>query len=436
MPPGHHRRSTAFALVLAGEVAQPRLIRRGDDTGTSSPDPATDRFTKGACEDMIEHMKSASARIGRRDIAIASVLSALGLLLMYFNISDPASEEDLGMVRFGGLLPIEFAYPFFLLVTVPLLWRRAAPLAAVGVAFAGLLLNELFIGTDLIRCGVVLPTAFFFAFTTGAQLESRDAYLGLALSAGLTFVDFGVGFDPATIAIATLLTAGLWGIGRTVRSRSRMADELRTRTAELREARDERARLEVASDRARLSRELDELLQRRLGELARMADDGRRPMEAADAAATLGDIERESRRTLEEMRAVVGVMRSDSAETETTPQPTLTHLEALLVRAKGNGSGLSVEGNPRALPAAVELSAYRIVEQLLDAMGDAPDVAVQVRFADDSLELVVSGPARRRARVSIERARERVRLQHGTFETSVRGGRAEAVVSLPVLAAV
>jgi signal transduction histidine kinase len=156
----------------------------------------------------------------------------------------------------------------------------------------------------------------------------------------------------------------------------------------------------------------------------------------ADAAATLADIERESRRTLEEMRAVVGLLRDDSTPAATEPQPTLTHLEALLVRAKGSDARLSVEGNPRVLPPAVELSAYRIAEQLLEALEDAPRVDVRVRFGEDALELSVSGPARRRAKASIERARERARLQHGTLEATVRGGRAEAEVSLPVLAAV
>ena len=54
---------------------------------------------------MIAFMNSASERIGKRDIAIASVLSVLGLLLMYGNIIDPPNEEDLGMVRWGGILP-------------------------------------------------------------------------------------------------------------------------------------------------------------------------------------------------------------------------------------------------------------------------------------------------------------------------------------------
>jgi hypothetical protein len=393
-------------------------------------------FTKGVLDTMMGSMTAATGRIGKRDIAIAGVLSVLGMLLMYGNITDPAEEEDLGMVRFFGLVPEELAIPLFLLVTVPLLWRRVAPLAAVAVSFAGLLLNELLIGTDFIRCGVVLPTALFFAFTTGSQLQGRESLIGLALSAGLTFVDFGVGFDWVTIAIATGLTIGMWGIGRIARSRSRIADELQARTDELREARDERARMEVATDRARISRELDDLLQRRLGELARVAGDGARRDGDEAATATLADIERESRRTLEQMRAVVGVLRDDSPEAPAAPQPTLTHLEALLVRAKGAGARLSVEGNPRVLPAAVELSAYRIVEQLLAALDDAPDVEVRVRFGDDALELAVSGPARRRAKASIERARERVRLERGTLEASVRGGRAEAVASLPMLSTV
>ena len=393
---------------------------------------------------MIASMTYARVRIGKRDIAIAAVLSLLGLLLMYDNVqrladdgwSNPSNPDARAVIHVGNFLPYELAIPLFLLVTVPLLWRRVAPIAAVGAAFAGLVVNELLLGSELLRSGVVLPTAFLFAFTAGAQLEAREARIGLALALGLSLVDTLLSFGGPTAAVMGGLTAAIWGIGRVVRSRRRMANELEARTAELREARDERARLEVASDRARLARELDELLQRRLGELARMADAGTRPSDAAGATATLVDIERESRRTLEQMRAAVGVLRSDSSEPPTAPQPTLTHLEALLVRAKGRDARLTVEGNPRVLPAAVELSAYRIVEQLLAALEDAPDVEVRVRFGDDALELAVSGPARRRAKASIERARERARLQRGRLEATVRGGRAEAVVSLPVLAAV
>jgi hypothetical protein len=382
---------------------------------------------------MIDSMTASLTRVGKRDIAIAAVLTALGLLLMYGNVHDydAAEYKKNTAIYYGGIVPYALAIPLFPLVTVPLLWRRVAPLAAVGASLAGLVINELLVGTDVIRCGVVFPTAFVFAFTTGAQLDGRQARKGLALSLGLILFAV-VELGPPATAVFALVGMALWGIGRIVRSRTRMADELEARTAELRVARDERARMEVATDRARISSELDALLQRRLGELARMAGDGSKLANAAGAAATLADIERESRRTLEEMRAVVGVLREDESEAPMAPQPTLTHLDALLVRAKGSDARLTVEGDPRVLPPAVELSAYRITEQLLAALDDAPDVEVRVRFSDDALELAVSGPARRRARASIERARERARLENGTFEAKVKGGRAEAAVSLPV----
>jgi signal transduction histidine kinase len=369
---------------------------------------------------MIASVTPARERIGRADVAIAGALSLLGLLLMYGNVVDPEVEAS------------PLAIPLFLMVTVPLLWRRSRPIAAVALSLLGLVIHQLLFGADVIRCGVALPTAFVFAFTAGRQLEGRDTLIALSLALGIVLAE-GIAFLGLFAVVIGAITVAMWAIGRIARSRGRMADELEARTAELREARDERARLEVASDRARLSRELDELLQRRLGELARLADEGSRPSEPAAAAAVLAEIERESRRTLEEMRGVVGVLRDDSAdEAPTSPQPTLTHLEALLVRATGRDARLTVEGSPRVLPAAVELSAYRIVEHLLDALGQADDVGVTVRFRDDALELAVAGPARRRAKASIERARERARLERGTLEATVQRGRAEAVVSLPV----
>ena len=374
--------------------------------------------------DMIAAMSTAGARISQRDLVIAAVASVVGLLLMVKNPGDETVQANV------------LAVPLFLAVTVPLAWRRAAPIAAGGAALAGLLVHLALFGTDVIRCGVVLPTALLLAFAAGTQLELREARFGLAFPLGLIATEgayfVGVGFA----AIVAALAVAIWGIGRVVRSRGRMIDELGARTEELREVRDERARLEVATDRARISGELDVLLQRRLGALAHLADDGARPTDPVTATATLVDIERESRSTLEQMRAVVGVLRDAAPGTTASPQPTLTHLEALLVRAKGADAHLTVEGSPRVLPPAVELSAYRVVEHLLAALADASDVDVSVRFTDDALELAVSGPARRGARAAVERARERVLLHHGTLEATTRDGRAAALASLPVLARV
>jgi hypothetical protein len=228
------------------------------------------------------------------------------------------------------------------------------------------------------------------------------------------------------------ITVAVWGVGRLVRSRGKLAHALTRRTAELREARDRRARLEVEADRIRVSGELDELLERRLGELAAMAEAGARTTDPVAAAAALHEIEQESRRTLDQMRDVVGVLRNDAGGFALAPQPTLTHLESLLQRTRGGDVQLTIGGSPRVLPAGVELSAYRIVEHLLDALEDAP-VEVRVHFGEDSLELTASGLARRPDAVAIKRAEERGQLHRGTLSSRVRGGRAEAVASLPML---
>jgi hypothetical protein len=384
---------------------------------------------------MIASMRLPREGIGKRDIAIATVLSGLGVYLMVLNVTgwDDRGPDEHAAVHVGNLLPLGFAIPLFLLVTVPLLWRRVAPMSALYLTSGATLLNLALLGSEFLRCGVFLPTIWLLTFSVGARVEGREARHGLWIATGVTAVEIVLELGPVTTIVMTALTAAMWWVGRVVASRNRMTTELERRTAELREARDERARLEVATDRARLSRELDELLHRRLGELARLADDSTASSDGAAATATLVDIERESRLTLEEMRAVVGVLRDDEARPATSPQPTLTHLDALLVQAKGAGARLMVDGKPRVLPPGVELSAYRIVEHLLDALEDSPAVEVNVRFEDDALEIAVSGRARRRANAAIERARERVLLHRGSLETITHGGRAAAVAHLPLM---
>jgi hypothetical protein len=376
---------------------------------------------------MIASMTSVRERIGKLDIAIAAVASAGAVYYMATEVNDDKIQASVAAV------------PLFMLVTIPLVWRRAAPIAALAATLGAVLLHSALFGTDVIRCGIVIPVVFVLGFAAGARLPARDAFVGLVLAeVTITAMILTDGAEDIISALPFVLPlmAILWGIGRVVHSRSSMVDALRARTSELRAARDERARMEVAADRARLSSELDALLQQRLGQLAGLADSGSRASDPATMTATLAEIEHEGRRTLEQMRAIVGVLRDESADLETAPQPTLTQIEALLVRAKGAGARLTVEGSPRALPAGVELSAYRVVEHLLAALDDSPDVELRVHFKDDALELSVSGPARRGAKAAIEQARERVQLQRGTLEATTHAGRAQAVVSLPVLAVV
>jgi hypothetical protein len=372
---------------------------------------------------MIESLTLASRRLGWRDIGLG-LLACIGCVLYL-----AGDWEDQAK-------PSTTAMAFFFLIMLPVVWRRVAPLAAVGAALGLLLLNVAAFG-EFVRCGILIPVGMVLVFSAGAQLSGRESLLGLGLIEAffltLCLFDSAEGAPPEAFLFLAPVAALVWGAGRLLHSRSEVSAQLSERTAELREARDRRSLLEVTADRARVSGELDELLQRRLGALAAMAEAGSRTSDPAAAAAALREIEDESRRTLDQMRTVVGVLRDDPGANGRAPQPTLTHLEALLLHARGSDARLIVEGSPRVLPAGVELAAYRIVEHLMDALADVP-VEVTVRFGDDALELAVAGPAQRPDAAAIKRAQERVQLHRGTLRSTTHGGRAESVVSLPMLA--
>jgi len=374
---------------------------------------------------MISPMPTGGPRIARRDIAIAVLFAVAGVPFIGW-MQDGHHGHTFGAARpvMGFLI---------LLATVPVLWRRRAPLLAAAGTLVGTAIHVAIYGT-ITRCGLLLPLFFVEAFAVAAWQERRDALIGLAIVLGSGVVclssDQAAHWDGLEVAVP--VTLAVWFIGRVVRSRAGMVARLRERNAELGAQREANARLEVESDRVRLSGELDELLRTRLSELTQLAEAGARD---EDAGPALERIEAESRATLEQMRSVVGLLR-DGDEAPTEPQPTLAHLDALLLSTKGTGAHLTVTGVPRVLPAGLELSAYRVVEHLLSATDDEPGVEVHVDFGADALALTVSGPVRgnrRRTEAALERARERLALHHGSLESEIAGGRTRATAALPVL---
>jgi signal transduction histidine kinase len=245
-------------------------------------------------------------------------------------------------------------------------------------------------------------------------------------------VDSTTGFGPFVLAFPIVLI--VFGIGRAVRHRTAMSAELRTRTLELQHLRDERAALEIAGDRARLSHQLDGLLQERLGHLTTAAESGQ-DLDADSAKALFGSIETDSRATLDDMREIVGLLRG--GDVALAPAPTVAHLDGLLARHIRADSRLTVAGDPRSLPATVELSVYRIVEHLMDILADQPEsrIEVGVRFDADALEIRVNGPVDRSAdiKAAVARARERAKFLGGSLTVKVSRGHANAVAQLPLL---
>jgi signal transduction histidine kinase len=370
------------------------------------------------------------------DWLLAGVLTALGAVLMLGNVtsSDSQTARDVASGAMAHTLDSHSPWmlPVFAAATIPVLWWRRSALAVTVVALGAMVAHDLLFGW-VTRCGAGLPLAFVLAFLGALSYGRTKAWVCclvcLLLVGAVLAVDSSAG--PGALVLALPVVLIVFGVGRAARHRSQLNRQLKERDEELRQLRDDRAALMVAGDRARLSRQLDGLLQERLDELTRAAEsaDGLTPDETRELFET---IESGSRQTMDDMREIVGLLRG--GEVALAPAPTVAHLDALLARHRSPLSRLTVSGDPRTLPATVELSAYRIVEYLVTALDDRP-VQVTMRFADEALEIQVQGSVGRGAdlRAAVARVRERAKLHAGSVDLKLSRGSARVVTQLPVL---
>jgi signal transduction histidine kinase len=213
--------------------------------------------------------------------------------------------------------------------------------------------------------------------------------------AGLVF--FGVTnllpFDRGSLAAAGGFTAGALAIMAFLRS----IVGRRERQLRLAERERELARREaVVEERARIARELHDVIAHHVSMIVVQAGAERRVLDPAQQSAreVLGTIESVGRSALTEMRRLVGMLRGDSAE-GLLPQPTLADVPALVsqLRDAGMPVELGVEGDRRELPVGIELSAYRVVQEgLTNALKHAEPahVRVRIRYGPRSLELEIT----------------------------------------------
>jgi signal transduction histidine kinase len=232
------------------------------------------------------------------------------------------------------------------------------------------------------------------------------------------------------------LCAGIWGAGRLYRSRTQVASELAERTRDLERTREETAQLAVEVERAQVAADLDLAARDRVGAIVDLARKGEAVPDDQSREA-FEQIEREGRESLNRMRELLGVLRTD--EHDTSPRPTLAQLETLLarVRAGGRAVDLRVEGERRPLPSGLELAAYRVVQHALEALGVAGGdrATVGLRYSDTELELEVTGatPSGAPAGPALDAARERAAAYGGSLSTTAQDdGRVLVRAELPL----
>jgi signal transduction histidine kinase len=294
--------------------------------------------------------------------------------------------------------PSPIAIGMVLLINLPLAWRRRYPLVIGPLVAAASIAYGIAPYPDL---GVPVPLGALVAFyTTMAYCSRRTATLiaGGACVAALAGMLLPVtDADPVDFAFAGLLLGSTWALGDSARSRRAYTAELEARAARLERERELEASRAAAEERARIARELHDVVAHHVSMMVVQAEAGpvvveRDPKTAAQAFDSIGAI---GRQALGEMRRLLGVLRSgEDRAPSLTPQPGLEQLPALVeqVRQAGLEAKLEVEGEPRPLPPGMDLSAYRIVQEALtNAVRHAgPGAAkVLVRYGDGDVRLEI-----------------------------------------------
>jgi len=282
---------------------------------------------------------------------------------------------------------------------LPLLGYRRYPFGApAAVFFMGSLSS--FVDGDLTTFAAgTFFTVMASAFLFGMLSDTRQAFAGLAI----LLVAGGVVThnDPAQTLDdwfgVALLFSVLWLVGFGVGRKLREAEDAKERAARLEREREERAREAVAEERARLARELHDVVGHSVSVMTVQASAVRRLLlpEQEKEREALEVVEQTGRQALAEMRRLVGVLRRPEEAPALAPQPSLEHLDKLVahVRESGLPVELIVEGEAVPLPAGLDLTAYRLVQEgLTNALkhARADEAQVIVRYGDGEIEVEVA----------------------------------------------
>jgi len=353
-------------------------------------------------------------------IPVLLLLVALGLGLTAGSIAIPIAAEH----RPSGSSTL-----LGLLQAAPLLLVALRPLAAWRIAGAGLLLGVLQVHGEFWPWPVTAFLAQLLILFFVAMSSDRETLLGVgAITIGgliLPAVLFGM---PAWFgAILAGLVLVVLAFGDAVSGR-RTAEAILREQEELR--RQDLARQAVLEERARIARELHDVVAHHMSVIAMQAEAA--PYKIPDlpeaARHTFHVVRDAAREALTETRRVVGLLRSDDEGAERAPQPGLDRLDDLVSGARRSGLAVSVDvvGVPRPLAAGVDLSAYRIVqESLSNAARYAPGarVLVEIRYGADRLDVGVADDGPRSTPAESQGGghglvgmRERVTMLGGTME--------------------
>jgi signal transduction histidine kinase len=399
------------------------------------------------------------------DGLLAALLTVIALPLLFL-----PSENFERLYASGFRDPGPLAVLLTLCQTVPLTWRRRAPYAVLAVSTAAAIAH-LALGFKPTFAEAAMVVSLY---TVAAHRPRRQA-VAAALAFAAAMVGYGLiaearypsSFQDSLQAwvLTFIQFAAAFFLGDAQKRRLAYMAKLEALNVQLAEEQELRSRWAVSAERSRIARELHDVVAHSVSVMVVQAGAARRTVAASpgQAATALGQIEQTGRQALVELRRLLGLLRDDEAgDADLAPQPGLAHLELLAAAAREAGLPVevAVEGEPRPLPAGVDLSAYRIVQEALtnSLKHSGPSrTRILVRYGPHDLRLEIrdKGPAGNGQKKGQESAegrqptdpdrqdrrsghgligmRERVALFGGTLETgSLPGGGYRVAARLPL----
>ncbi len=380
------------------------------------------------------------------------IITALLLFLVIMTLLFPTTDDQARSL--GGL-----AWTLAFASTLPVVARRRYPGPALLVATVS---TAIYWILDYVDTAVGVPL-LVLAYSAAAYVRSsQDARrVGFAFAA-IVFGVISAGVVYAGEEITALEALGnfviygtAWIIGDNVRTHRNHVNEMKERALAAEAQRETEAARAIEQERTAIARELHDVVAHGLSVMVVQASAARRVLqtgsgtaeELATAEKALGAVEDTGRSSLDEMRRLLGVLRPDDHnESALAPLPGLVDLDQLVDQVKSAGLPvkLKIEGTSRSLPAGIELSAYRIVqESLTNAIKHAGPAEAQVtlEYQHDSLAVEIADDGRGNAARSFKHPngqglrgmRERVESIGGTFSAGPKvGGGYRVTAKLPV----
>ena len=324
----------------------------------------------------------------RRGLDALIVLAAIGMAIEIALSDGPEGPSTSRWV----------ASPAMALVALPLLARRRFPFAAPATVWVVAAVLS-FVDGRLIPSTLIASSAgMVAAFLLGNLRDETLARVGLALvlasAASIAYTNPAA--TPGEYVFTPVLFAIGWLAGFALRERSAQAAAAEERALAAEREREAAARIAVAEERARIARELHDVVAHAVSVMTLQvgAVRHRLPETLDDDRDALRGVEQAGRAALTEMRRLLGALREDGDDAELSPQPGLAALDALAaeVGRAGLPVRLHVEGDAFALPRAIDLSAYRIVQEgLTNALkhARAAQADVTVRYGTRGVQLEV-----------------------------------------------